>query len=57
MIRFVNKLPLKTTGKVMANVSQRAMSCQPPQKMEDYFKDKKFIVTGSSAGKSCANRM
>jgi len=26
------------------------MAGQAPQKMEDYFKDKKIIVTGSCAG-------
>jgi len=26
------------------------MAGQAPQKMEDYFKGKKFIVTGSCAG-------
>jgi len=28
------------------------MAGQAPQKMEDYFKGKKFIVTGSCAGES-----
>lgn len=28
----------------------RGMACKGPQKMEDYFKDKKIIVTGSCAG-------
>lgn len=32
------------------NMLSRNMSGRTPQKMEDYFKDKRFIVTGSCVG-------
>lgn len=51
MIRSVFKLPHKIAGQMAVDILARNMSGQPRQRMEDYFKDKKFIVTGSCAGK------
>ena len=51
MFRFLSKLPHKIPGKNMVvDILSRNMSSKAPQKMEDYFKDKKIIVTGSCAG-------
>lgn len=51
MIRFLSKLPHKIAGQNMAiNIISRNIVCKAPQKMEDYFRDKKIIVTGSCAG-------
>lgn len=49
MIRSMCKLPHKLAGQMVVGILTRNMS-GTPQKMEDYFKDKKFIVTGSDAG-------
>jgi len=35
---------------MVINVMSRNMDCNVPLKMEDYFKDKKIIVTESCAG-------
>lgn len=50
MIRSVCKLTHKIAGQMTVDMLSRNMSAQPQQKMEDYFKGKKFIVTGSCAG-------
>jgi len=51
MIRFLNKLPHKIAGQNMVvNIMSRSMASNVPKTMEDYFKDKKIIVTGSCAG-------
>jgi len=51
MIRFLSKLPHKIVGQnLVVNIMSRNMAGNAPQKMEDYFKDKKIIVTGSCAG-------
>lgn len=50
MLRSVCKLSHKITGQMAVNILSRSMAGQAPQKMEDYFKGKKFIVTGSCAG-------
>jgi len=39
----------KVAGQMVRSIT-RGMACKGPQKMEDYFKDKKIIVTGSCAG-------
>lgn len=52
MIRSICKLPNKLAGKMAVDILSRSMAGQAPQKMEDYFKGKKFIVTGSCAGES-----
>lgn len=51
MMRSVFKIPQKIAGQMAVDILSRNMSGQPRQRMEDYFKDKKFIVTGSCAGK------
>jgi len=51
MIRSVCKLTHKIAGQMTVDILSRNMSAQPQQKMEDYFKGKKFVVTGSCAGK------
>jgi len=52
MIRAIlmSKVQHKMIGQGAANILSRNISGQPKQKMEDYFKDKRFIVTGASAG-------
>lgn len=50
MIRSMFKRPHKIAGQMAVDILARNMSGQPRQRMEDYFKDKKFIVTGSCAG-------
>lgn len=53
MIRFLSKLPHKIVGQnAVVKIMSRNMACNAPQQMEDYFKDKKIIVTGSCAGLS-----
>jgi len=39
----------KIAGQMVRSIT-RSIACKVPQKMEDYFKDKKIIVTGSCAG-------
>lgn len=50
MIRSLCKLPQKIAGQMVVDKLSRNMSGYTPQSMEDYFKDKRFIVTGSDAG-------
>jgi len=50
MMSFLNKLHKKAGQNVVFNIMTRNMGCKAPQKMEDYFKNKKIIVTGSCAG-------
>lgn len=51
MMRSVFKLPRKLVGQMAFGVLSRNMSTEKPvQRMEDYFKGKKFVVTGSNAG-------
>lgn len=50
MIRSICKMPQKIVGQMAVDILSRNMSSKSPQKMEDYFKDKRFIVTGSCAG-------
>jgi len=50
MIRSICRLAHKKTGQMAVDILTRSMAGQAPQKMEDYFKGKKFIVTGSCAG-------
>jgi len=51
MIRsiFVSQVS-KMIGQTVATTLLRNISGQPSQRMEDYFKDKCFIVTGANAG-------
>lgn len=49
-MRSVFRLPHKIVGQMAVDIVSRNMSGKAPQKMEDYFKDKRFIVTGASAG-------
>lgn len=51
MMPFLRKLPHRIAGQNMVvNIMSRNMACNVPQKMEDYFKDKRIIVTGSCTG-------
>lgn len=50
MIRSLCKLPQKIVGQMAVDKLSRNMSGHTPQSFEDYFKDKRFIVTGSDAG-------
>lgn len=50
MIRSLCKLPQRIVGQMAVDKLSRNMSGHSPQSMEDYFKDKRFIVTGSDAG-------
>jgi len=52
MLRFLCKPNVIAARSLTAQTPSRSMAGQVPQKMEDYFKDKKIIVTGSCAGKS-----
>lgn len=51
MIRSICRLPHKIVGQMAVDILSRSMASQAPQSMESYFKDKRFIVTGSCAGK------
>ncbi|XP_026819703.1 L-xylulose reductase-like [Rhopalosiphum maidis] len=50
MLRFLCKSHLIAGRSMAVQTLSRNMAGQAPQKMEDYFKDKKIIVTGSCAG-------
>ncbi|XP_050541144.1 L-xylulose reductase-like [Daktulosphaira vitifoliae] len=50
MIRSLCKLQSKVVGKMAVNVLFRGLATESPARMEDYFKDKRFIVTGSCTG-------
>ncbi|KAE9524180.1 hypothetical protein AGLY_015425, partial [Aphis glycines] len=50
MLRFLCKPHIITARNLTVQTLSRSMAGQAPQKMEDYFKDKKIIVTGSCAG-------
>jgi len=51
MMRSVFRLPHKLAGQMVAGALSRNMSTEnPAHRMEDYFKGKRFVVTGSSAG-------
>jgi len=52
MMRSVFKLPQRVVGQMAAGILSRNMSTanSQPHRMEDYFKDKRFVVTGSNAG-------
>lgn len=50
MMRSVFRLPHKIAGQMAVDIVSRNMSGKAPQHMEEYFKDKRFIVTGATAG-------
>lgn len=53
MFRTIFKLRLhqKIVERMPQTIQAKNKSSKPPQTFEDYFKGKKFIVTGSCAGK------
>lgn len=50
MIRIGNLQNKIAIANQMVKIYARNMTCKAPTRMEDYFKNKKFIVTGSGAG-------